>query len=169
MAVSDRTLRLAHGSRPCANPARQVTSRRVRIRGHTVYFQGARGVEPNDYFGALARAARGIDSRSCHADTTLRVSQGSRDTGAAQHTAGAAARGVAAYVAELAHRPEELSEQEARAVVARTFQAYVILASFAGPTGDAFAEAGGCSATWSPGGLAVAAPARTSRTRPQQR
>lgn len=57
------------------------------------------------------------------------------------------------------HRPEELHEQEARAVViARTCRAYVVFASFAsfasfaGPTGDVFTETVGCSAIWSPDG-----------------
>lgn len=80
-----------------------------------------------------------------------------RDTGAAQHTAGLAALGVDLYVAGLAHRPEELPEQEARAmVIARTCRAHVVFASFAGPTGDVFSETAGCSAIWSPDGLAVA-------------
>lgn len=80
-----------------------------------------------------------------------------KDTGAAQHTAGTAALGVDAYVAGLVHRPEETPEQEARAVViARTCRAYVVFASFAGPTGDVFAETAGSSAIWSPDGLAVA-------------
>jgi predicted amidohydrolase len=61
------------------------------------------------------------------------------------------------YVAGLVHRPEELPEQEARAVViARTCRAYVVFASHAGPTGDVFSETAGCSAIWSPDGLAVA-------------
>lgn len=80
-----------------------------------------------------------------------------KDTGAAQHTAGTAALGVDAYVAGLVHRPEELPEQEARAVViARTCRAYVVFASFAGPTGDVFTQTAGSSAIWSPDGLAVA-------------
>lgn len=80
-----------------------------------------------------------------------------RDTGAAQHTAGTAALGVDAYVAGLVHRPEELPEQEARAlVIARACRAYVVFASHAGPTGDVFTETAGCSAIWSPDGLAVA-------------
>jgi predicted amidohydrolase len=84
-----------------------------------------------------------------------------RDTGAAQHTVGTAALGVDVYVAGLVHRPEELPEQEARAVViARTCRAYVVFASFAGPTGDVFSETAGCSAIWSPDGRAVA---RTGR------
>jgi predicted amidohydrolase len=80
-----------------------------------------------------------------------------KDTGAAQHIAGTAALGVDAYVAGLVHRPEELPEQEARAVViARTCQAFVVFASFAGPTGDVFSETAGSSAIWSPEGLVVA-------------
>jgi len=80
-----------------------------------------------------------------------------KDTGAAQHTAGTAALGVDAYVAGLVHRPEELPEQEARAVViARACRAYVVFASFAGPTGDVFTETAGCSAIWSPDGMTVA-------------
>lgn len=80
-----------------------------------------------------------------------------RDTGAAQHTAGTAVLGVDAYVAGLVHRPEDLQEQEARAlVIARTCRAYVVFASFAGPTGDVFTETAGSSAIWSPDGLAIA-------------
>lgn len=80
-----------------------------------------------------------------------------RDTGAAQHTVGTAALGIDVYVAGLVHRPEELAEQEARAVaIARTCEAYVVFASFAGPTGDVFSETAGYSAIWSPDGLAVA-------------
>lgn len=80
-----------------------------------------------------------------------------KDTSAAQHTAGTAALGVDAYLAGLVHRPEELPEQEARAVViARTCRAYVVFASFAGPTGDVFTKTAGSSAIWSPDGLAIA-------------
>jgi predicted amidohydrolase len=80
-----------------------------------------------------------------------------KDTGAAQHTAGIAALGVEAYLAGLVHRPEELPEQEARAVViARTCRAFVAFASFAGPTGDVFTETAGESAIWSPDGVALA-------------
>ena len=79
-----------------------------------------------------------------------------KDTGAAQHTAGTASLGVDAYVAGVAHRPEELPEQEARAVVAaRTCRAYAVFASFAGPTGGGFSETAGCSAIWSPEGIAL--------------
>jgi predicted amidohydrolase len=92
-----------------------------------------------------------------------------KDTGAAQHTTATAALGVDAYLAGLAHHPQELPEQEARAiVVARTCRAYVVFASFAGPTGDDFVETAGCSAIWSPRAslslvrdrMSVAAPAQ---------
>jgi predicted amidohydrolase len=80
-----------------------------------------------------------------------------KDTGAAQHTAGTAALGVHAYVAGLVHRPEELPEQEARAVViARTCRAFVVFASFAGPTGHGYCETAGSSAIWSRDGLTIA-------------
>ena len=80
-----------------------------------------------------------------------------KDTGAAHHTAGTNALDIDVYVAGLVHRPEELPEQEARAVVlARACRAYVVFASFAGPTGDVFAETAGYSAIWSPYGLAIA-------------
>lgn len=79
-----------------------------------------------------------------------------KDTGSAQHISGTAALAVDAYVAGLVHRPEELPEQEARAVViARTCRAFVVFASFAGPTGDIFSETAGSSAIWSPDGLAI--------------
>ncbi len=80
-----------------------------------------------------------------------------KDTGAAQHTAGTAALQIDAYLAGLVHRPKELPEQEARAVViARACQAFVVFASFAGPTGNVFTETAGSSAIWSPSGLAIA-------------
>jgi predicted amidohydrolase len=80
-----------------------------------------------------------------------------KDTGTARHVAGTAALGVDVYAAGLVHAPEELPEQEARAVViARTCRAFVVFASFAGPTDDGYGETAGCSAIWSPDGLAIA-------------
>ncbi len=79
-----------------------------------------------------------------------------KDTGVFRHVAGMAALDLDAYVAGLVHGPDDLPEQEARAVViARTCRAPVAFASFAGPTGDHPATAGS-SAIWSPDGLAVA-------------
>lgn len=80
-----------------------------------------------------------------------------KDTGAVQHIAGIAALDVDAYVAGLVHRPKELPEQEARAVViARACRAYVVFASFAGATGSVFTKTAGGSAIYSPEGLAIA-------------
>jgi predicted amidohydrolase len=80
-----------------------------------------------------------------------------KDTGAAQHIAGTAALGVDAYVAGLVHLPRELPEQEARAVVlARACRAYVVFASFAGPTGGGYTTTAGSSAVFSPDGVAIA-------------
>jgi predicted amidohydrolase len=68
-----------------------------------------------------------------------------KDTGTAQHIAATAALGIDVYVAGLVHRPEELAEQEVRAVViARTCGAWVVFASFAGPTEDVFGFCRGC-------------------------
>jgi predicted amidohydrolase len=79
-----------------------------------------------------------------------------KDTGSAQHTAGTAALDVDAYVAGLVHRPEELPEQAARAVViARACRAFVVFASFAGATGDVFDLTAGGSAIYSPSGIAI--------------
>jgi predicted amidohydrolase len=80
-----------------------------------------------------------------------------KDTGSAQHVAGTAALGVDAYLAGLVHLPQELPEQEARAVVlARACRAYVVFASFAGPTGGGYATTAGSSAVYSPEGIAIA-------------
>ena len=40
-------------------------------------------------------------------------------------------------------------------MIALTCRAYVVFASFAGPTGDVFTDTAGCSAVWSPKGLAL--------------
>jgi predicted amidohydrolase len=80
-----------------------------------------------------------------------------KDTGAAQHTPGVAALGVDAYLAGLVHYADELVEQEARAVViAWTCRAYVVFASFAGPTGAGYDQTAGHSAIWSADGLPIA-------------
>jgi len=80
-----------------------------------------------------------------------------KDTGAPQHVAGIAALNVDAYLAGVVHLPQELPEQEARAVViARACRAFVVFASFAGPTGDVFRQTAGASAIYSAEGLALA-------------
>jgi len=80
-----------------------------------------------------------------------------KDTGVAQHVAGIAVLNVDAYFAGVVHRAQELPEQEARAVViARACRAFVVFASFAGPTGDVFTQTAGASAIYSAEGLAIA-------------
>lgn len=84
-----------------------------------------------------------------------------KDTGAPRHVAATATAtatlGVDAYFAGLVHRPEELAEQEARGwVIARACRAWVVFASFAGPTGDGFTETAGSSTVWSPEGKVMA-------------
>jgi predicted amidohydrolase len=76
-----------------------------------------------------------------------------KDTGVAQHVAEVAALGVDLYVAGLVHRPDELAEQDDRAVrIARACDAYVAFASFAGPTGGGYERTAGCSSIWAPDG-----------------
>jgi predicted amidohydrolase len=79
-----------------------------------------------------------------------------KDTGSAQHTAGTAALDIDVYAAGVVHRPDELAEQEARAtVIARTCQAYTVIASAAGAVGEAYTETCGSSGIWAPSGLAI--------------
>ena len=80
-----------------------------------------------------------------------------KDTGVDQHVSGIAALGVDLYVAGLAHLPEELAVQEERAArIARTCDAYVAFASFAGATGGGFARTAGVSSIWRKDGQAIA-------------
>ena len=80
-----------------------------------------------------------------------------KDTGVAAHTAATAALGVDAYVAGLVHLPEELGEQDARGQrIAAACNAYVVFASFAGPTGGGYDATAGESTVWSPAGEVLA-------------
>jgi predicted amidohydrolase len=80
-----------------------------------------------------------------------------KDTGVEQHVADTAALDVDAYVAGLVHRPDELDVQEERAVLlARTCEAYVAFASFAGPAGGGYDGTAGVSSIWAPDGKPLA-------------
>lgn len=80
-----------------------------------------------------------------------------KDTGVEEHVRGIAALDVDAYLAGIVHRPEELAVQEARAAaIASTTDAYVVFASFAGPTGGGYDRTAGSSAIWSPEGTVLA-------------
>ena len=80
-----------------------------------------------------------------------------KDTGVREHVEGLAELEIDAYCAGLVHRPEELGQQEDRAVsIALRCQAFVAFASFAGPTGGGYTRTAGSSAIWSPTGGALA-------------
>jgi predicted amidohydrolase len=80
-----------------------------------------------------------------------------RDTGAEQHVRATAALDIDLYAAGLVHDHTELGMQEDRAVrIARTCEAHVVLASFAGPTGGGFERTAGVSSIWTADGTAVA-------------
>ena len=80
-----------------------------------------------------------------------------KDTGVDEHVRGIAALDVDAYLAGIVHRREELTVQESRALaIAFAAGAYVVFASFAGPTGGGYEHTAGSSAIWSPDGTALA-------------
>jgi predicted amidohydrolase len=80
-----------------------------------------------------------------------------KDTGVQEHVEGLAESEIDAYCAGLVHLPEELDQQEDRAVaIALRCQAFVAFASFAGPTGGGYTRTAGSSAIWSPTGEALA-------------
>jgi predicted amidohydrolase len=80
-----------------------------------------------------------------------------KDTGAPRHVAAVAQLEVDAYFAGLVHRPDELAEQDARGfLIARACRAWVVFASFAGPTGDGYSQTAGTSTVWSPEGKVLA-------------
>jgi predicted amidohydrolase len=80
-----------------------------------------------------------------------------KDTGTPEHRAQIAALGVDIYAAGLVHAPSELPVQDERgASIARQCGAYVIFASFAGPTGEGYGMTAGSSTIWSPAGEILA-------------
>ncbi len=80
-----------------------------------------------------------------------------KDTGVDRHIADVAALDIDLYAAGLVHLPEELAEQERRAArIARACNAYVVFASFAGPTGGGYDRTAGVSSIWAADGRAIA-------------
>jgi predicted amidohydrolase len=80
-----------------------------------------------------------------------------RDTGVREHVERMAELGVDVYCAGLVHLPEELGEQEARAMsLARRSGASVAFASFAGPTGGGYSQTAGSSTIWASTGKVLA-------------
>ena len=80
-----------------------------------------------------------------------------KDTGVEQHIADTAALDIDLYAAGLVHLPAELGMQEERAVrIARSCNAYVVFASFAGATGGGYDQTAGVSSIWTADGIAIA-------------
>jgi predicted amidohydrolase len=80
-----------------------------------------------------------------------------KDTGVREHVERMAELEIDVYCAGLVHLPEELGQQEDRAVAIAGFcRAYVAFASFAGPTGGGYTQTAGSSGIWSPTGEVVA-------------
>ncbi len=80
-----------------------------------------------------------------------------RDTGIPQHASDTAALGIDAYVAATLKFAEEAARQAERARrVATDHQVGCAGASFAGSAGGGYAQAAGCSAIWTPGGVVSA-------------
>jgi predicted amidohydrolase len=80
-----------------------------------------------------------------------------RDTGIPQHSADTAILGIDAYVAATLMFEHETALQDERARrIATDHQAWVAVASFAGPTGGGYAETAGGSGIWRSDGVVVA-------------
>ena len=80
-----------------------------------------------------------------------------RDTGVAEHAAATAELGMDAYVAGLTdHRHEDVIQEERARRTATGHHVWVAFASFAGPTGEGYADTAGRSGIWSPDGSEVA-------------
>jgi predicted amidohydrolase len=78
------------------------------------------------------------------------------DTGVPQHAADTAALGIDAYVAGVTQTAERAGVQDERSRrTAIAHGAWVVVASFAGPTGGGFARTAGRSAIWTPDGVAL--------------
>jgi predicted amidohydrolase len=76
-----------------------------------------------------------------------------KDTGVAEHAAVTAALGIDAYVAGVCELDQDRDVQPARARrVATDHGVWVVVASFAGPTGGGFDDTAGRSAVWRPDG-----------------
>lgn len=81
-----------------------------------------------------------------------------KDTGVAEHAADTAALGVDAYVAGVLEHAVDGNVQPKRARrIVDAHHIWVVVASFAGPTGGGFEHAAGGSAIWAPTGEQVAA------------
>lgn len=92
-----------------------------------------------------------------------------RDTGIEEHAAATAALGMDVYVASVCETEDDRHVQPSRAArITKDHRVWVVVASFAGPTGGGFAETAGRSAIWRPDGTTAAEldrqPGQVSRT-----
>ena len=79
-----------------------------------------------------------------------------RDTGIEQHTRELTALGIDVYACGVVHHRNELDEQERRAQhIATSAKVPVVLASFAGPTGEGYADTAGQSSIWAEDGSVI--------------
>lgn len=80
-----------------------------------------------------------------------------KDTGVVEHAAATAALGMDIYVAGVLESAEDAEVPAERARrVALKHGAWVVMSSFAGPTGGGFDHSAGCSGIWRPDGSVVA-------------
>lgn len=80
-----------------------------------------------------------------------------KDTGVGAQITATAGLGMDAYVAGLVHHAGELAVQDERGrQIAQDHQIYVVFASFAGPTGEGYAETAGASTVWDRSGQVLA-------------
>lgn len=80
-----------------------------------------------------------------------------KDTGNHDQIAATAALGIDAYVAGIVHHADERGVQDDRAQqITAAHQVFVLFASYAGGTGEGYAETAGQSTIWSPSGTVLA-------------
>jgi predicted amidohydrolase len=139
---------------PVAGPGGGLHIGVIRVSG-----EGAAVVYRKTYLGGdeAGRFSPGTGPASLDVDG-WRVGLGvCKDTGVAEHVADTAALGIDLYAAGLVHLPDELEEQEHRAVrIAHACDAYVVLASFAGATGGGYDQTAGVSSIWTAAGEPIA-------------
>ena len=131
---------------------RAIAVRRVRGEGVDVVYRKTflGGEEPAHFAPGPGPVAIEVDG--------WRIGLGlCKDTGTAEHVRGTARLGIDVYAAGLVHLPDELAEQDARALsIATSCDSYVVFASAAGPAGGGYRRTAGTSTVWAPDGSVLA-------------
>jgi predicted amidohydrolase len=150
VAACDESGSVALVGAPVADGREYIATLRVTGAGVDVAYRkmSLGGDEPARFTSGLEPVALEVDG--------WRLGLGiCKDTGVSEHVEATAALGIDAYLAGLAHRPDE--PPEARAVaIARRADLHVAFASFAGPTGGGYDRTAGRSGIWSPTGATLA-------------